>query len=138
MPVLLRARTPWRVLGTLLFLAYLLVALGPVPKVVLCIGEDGHLALEADPEADCDCAPGSKMPTSECSTCVDIPLLAGAGSVIAGNLRPAGQSSNPCGGLPSPASCVDPKASPFDQQPMGSLTNHPHSGESTRALPLRL
>ena len=80
-PAFPRPCFPQNLPGMLFFLAYLLVALGPVPKVVLCIGDGGHLALEADPAADCSCPPGTSVLMSDCSECVDIPLLLGAKDV---------------------------------------------------------
>jgi hypothetical protein len=76
-------------------LVYLLTNLSPAGGLVLCIGQDGHVAIEvATPEADCsDCAPREQLPDSCCAApgpsgqapaicaCADIPLLAAAPDV---------------------------------------------------------
>ncbi len=122
----------------LLFLAYLLLALGPVPKLVLCIGEDGHVALEADPAADCACRAGTSCLTSQCSACVDIPILSGAGPAVSGDMRSAMQ-----GGLPlHPTAILGSRADGSgDFGPLNPLWNSPERripGRSPLILPLRL
>ena len=122
----------------LLFLTYLLVALGPVPKVVLCIGQDGHVALEADPAADCACPPETSSVPPECAACVDIPLLAGAGSAITGNLRPSSADPVFFSAMNAAAPGMARTTAGREMYPAGSLLSDPISGGPALSLPLRI
>ena len=69
-------------------LAYLLAATGPVGGAVLCIGTDGHVAIEYATGGGCTSSVCEKTerpstdpairptvpPNSHCSSCIDIPL----------------------------------------------------------------
>ena len=75
-------------MATVAMLVYLLISLTPAEGLVLCIGEDGHIAIEvASLEDDCaDCIPSGALAQKCCApqqdvqepascSCSDIPLL---------------------------------------------------------------
>src|SRR5262245_1955947 len=57
-----------------------LFAAGPVPRLVLCIGSDGHRAIEASDADCCKTRPDSAGMRERCArTCTDLPLALGVG-----------------------------------------------------------
>ncbi len=80
----LRKRSSFALFG---LLTYLLVGLGGVDGMVLCIEEDGHLAVEALHGSPCSSPFAPTLKNNHCSPCVDILISSHGADNIAVNTQ---------------------------------------------------
>lgn len=99
-----------RTWASVLLAAYLVLASVGARGAVLCVGEDGHLAVEFGcfgESCSAPAMPGAELSTSQCGSCVDTPLL--------GDLARATLQTDRTASATSPA--VLAEAAPFALQP---------------------
>jgi hypothetical protein len=108
----------------------LCILAGSVPRVVLCLGSDGHRAIESLDASCCGGATSSAGMASRCSrTCTDLPLSLGVG--VRESERGGLNINRPATPVPgdiatSPAACVLTRLGGGAASPR-PLAHHPRS-----------